>query len=62
MKIKYVVFVTVYCIDGMRKTTSANFGANYDAAKAYAGKESVRKLRLCDTRREVRLRMLLDEG
>ena len=61
MKIKYVVRVTIYCIDGMHKTIWRDFGANYDMAKAYADKESARKLRLCDVRKEVRLRMLPDD-
>jgi len=58
MEIKYVVIVTVYSVDGLRTSRHYNFGANVNAAHAFADKEEKRPLLLCDTRRIVRMRMM----
>ena len=54
MKIKYVVRVTVHCVDGTHTTQWVDFGGDLEAARAFEAREQSRRLRLCDVRRDVR--------
>ena len=58
MKIKYVVRITTYCVDGFHVTNWIDFGADLLGAQRFVVREKERKLRLCDVRRDVCLRMM----
>lgn len=55
MKIKYVVRITTYCMDGSHVTRWVDFGTNLPAAHRFHAREQNRKLLLCDVRKDVRL-------
>ena len=54
MKIKYIVRVTTTTIDGTHTTRWINCGTDLDAARRVEARERGRKLRICDSSREVR--------
>lgn len=58
MLIKYVVRVTVYCVDGSHQTEWINFGTDLLSARCFEKLERDRKLRFCDVRKDVRLLMM----
>lgn len=54
MKIKYIIRVTLTTIDGTHTTRWIDCGTDLDAARRVEARERGRKLRICDTSREVR--------